>query len=230
MEREALRIDRTLIVEIKSASYILESLARQIVQIGTENKDDIAELLRSFDKKNKEVVSDEFLWIDTNQDIIMSSSVGILNKVSDASDRDYVKKSFAAPWEVHIGRPIKGKVSDIWILPISLGVTDYKGNFIGIIVFSMNVSRLTDELRSIVKDSNMSFSIYTKTFSIITSADAQNPTKEVFIDPEFVKKIQQKKKHAHKAKFMICSPKFTADFIPERNYGSKVCGCYWVGA
>ncbi len=192
MEREALRIDRTLIVEIKSASYILESLARQIVQIGTDNEDEIAELLRSFDKKNKEIVSDEFLWIDTNQDIVMSSSVGVLNKVSDASDRDYVKKSFTAPWEVHIGRPIKGKVSDIWILPVSLGVTDYKGNFIGIIVFSMNISRLTEELRNIVKDSNMSFSIYTKTFSVIASADAQNPAVEADFDPRFVKAMQEK--------------------------------------
>jgi HAMP domain-containing protein len=178
MEREALRIDRALIIEIESASYILQSLARQIVHIGIDDTEAVAELLLSFNRKNAESASDEFLWVDKNQQIIMNSTVGILSKPSDVSDRDYVKKSFTKPWAVNIGRPVRGKVSDIWILPISLGVNDDNGNFIGIIVFSLNLSRLTSELKNIIKESGMNFTIYTNTLSKITSTEEDEQTYE----------------------------------------------------
>jgi hypothetical protein len=81
MEGEAMRIDRSVIVEIKNASYLLESLARQIVQIGSENPDKISLLLRSFDNSNTDR-KDEFAWVDADQEITITSTSGQLEKPS----------------------------------------------------------------------------------------------------------------------------------------------------
>jgi signal transduction histidine kinase len=169
MEGEAMRIDRSVIVEIKNASYLLESLARQIVQIGSENPDKISLLLRSFDNSNTDR-KDEFAWVDADQEITITSTSGQLEKTINVSDRDYVKKSLAKPWQVHIGRPLKARISDRWVLPISIGVTDYRGDFIGILLLSMDMESLTTELSELLKKSKMQFAIFTPTLTLIADS------------------------------------------------------------
>ncbi len=168
MEGEAIRIDRSLIVEIKSASYLLESLARQVVQIGSGDHQKIARLLRSFNDNSQR--NDEFAWMNAEQNVIINSGSGILPKPVNLSDRDYVKKSLAAPWQVHLGRPVKGRVTERWILPLSLGVTDYQGVFVGMIVLNLDIEQLTKELAQITRESGMEFSIYMKTLNLIANS------------------------------------------------------------
>ena len=109
LENDALRIDRALIVETETASYILESLGRQIQATGLEDSNAIAQLFFSFAKTEGPKRS-VFSWVDKNQMLIISSNFGLLDTAIDVSDRDYIKKSIAEPWKVHIGRPIFGRL------------------------------------------------------------------------------------------------------------------------
>ncbi len=169
MEGEALRIDHSLGVEIKSTSYLLESLARQIVQSGAENPENIAHLLRSFDDNNDHR-NDEIAWINADQEVIVNSQSGVLTKVVNVSDRDYVKKALSAPWQVHIGRPLKARTNERWILPLSIGVTDYRGIFVGVLLVSIDIEALTKELAEFLQQSKMEFSIFTPTLTLITDS------------------------------------------------------------
>lgn len=172
LENEAVRIDRALIVEIKNASYLLESLGRQISQSGPEKQQQISRLLRSFnDDAGKDNI---FLWINDSQSVTVSSNHGILPKPVDVSDRDYVKKALAEPWKVQIGRPVLGRVSEKWILPIAMGLTDFDGRHLGIISISLDINALTDEIRADLHYPAVHFAILSKTLTPLTGIDAHD--------------------------------------------------------
>lgn len=188
LQSESLRIDRALIVEIENSSYLLESLARQISQIGPENLNGIARLLRSFnDQGNRD---DVFSWIDARQKVVVSSNRGILGKSIDVSDRDYIKKALTEPWKIQIGRPIQGRVSERWVLPICLGLTDYRGNHVGAILASVDIQGLTEELRKVIRDheNGIDFAIYSTTLNPLT----ETPGRTIFTPQETVEEALKK--------------------------------------
>lgn len=183
LENEAVRIDRALIVEIKNASYLLESLGRQISQYGTpDKKEHISRLLRSFNDDARK--DDIFLWVTPNQHVTISSNRGILPKPVDVSDRDYVKKSLAEPWKIQIGRPILGRVSEKWVLPVSMGLTDFDGKHIGTIVVSLDINALTTEIRNDVHHEGVNFAILSKTLTPLTGVGNKEATQKKLLPTE----------------------------------------------
>ncbi len=166
LSNESTRIDRSLIIEIQNASFVLESLGRQISQVGVQDVVSTARLLRSFDDSSRK--ADMLLWIDNNQKIIITSRNGLLEKSIDVSDRDYVKKALSEPWKIQIGRPILGRVSEKWVLPIAMGMTDYTGKHVGIIMFSMDVNLFSKELKKDLSKQNIEFKILSKTLAPLT--------------------------------------------------------------
>ncbi|MEJ0009583.1 MAG: ATP-binding protein [Alphaproteobacteria bacterium] len=180
MENEALRIDRALIVELENASYLLESLGRQIQASGPDNKEAIAQLFYSF-AKTEGPKSSNFSWIDRNQNLIISSNLGIIDKPIDVSDRDYVKKSIAEPWKVHIGRPIMGRLSQKMVLPMSLGLTDAHGKYAGSVIVALDIQILTDDISRVLKDTGIGFAITNMALTLIT----ETPQAERFFTEHF---------------------------------------------
>lgn len=173
LENEAVRIDRALIVEIKNASYLLESLGRQISQYGVSREENISRLLRSFNDDPRK--DDIFLWIDPEQHVTISSHRGALPKPVDVSDRDYVKMALAEPWQVQIGRPILGRVSEKWVLPVAMGLTDFDGKHIGIILVSLDINALTNEIREEIHHEGVNFAILSKTLTPLTGGGTRQP-------------------------------------------------------
>lgn len=166
LEVEGARIDRTLVIEIENASYLIESLARQMTYHGTEDLTYTAKLLKSFDLNA--TIHNVFSWIDENQYNVVSSNRGVLDKPIDVSDRDFVKKSLAEPWKIQIGRPMEGRVSKKWVIPVAMGLTDDTGKFIGTILISLDISALTEKISRAVDRPGISFALTTSTFAKIT--------------------------------------------------------------
>jgi signal transduction histidine kinase len=171
MENEALRLDRALIVEIENASYVIESIGRQIEAGGSENEDKIAQLFFSF-AKNEGGKKSVFSWINKAQMVSVSNNLGVLPKPIDVSDRDYIKKAIADPWKVHVGRPIEGRTSRKWVLPLSLGLTDKSGAFIGAVVISLDTENLVDAIGRTLKDSGVRFAITNTALTLLTQTTA----------------------------------------------------------
>src|SRR5690606_6659557 len=105
---------------------------------------EIARLLRSFDPNA--TVHNVLTWTDTEQRVLVSSNRGVLDRPIDVSDRDYVKLSLKEPWVIHIGRPIFGRTSEKWVIPVALGIADYTGRYVGAIALSLDIPALSREL------------------------------------------------------------------------------------
>jgi len=166
LETEANRIELTLANKMESANYLLTALGRQIVVNNARDLVELAQILKSYDAKGQ--IYAVFNWISVDQKIIVSSSRGILDKPLDVSDRDYVKKSFIDPWKMHIGRPIEGRVSGRWVIPVAMGLTDYTGKFIGTLIISLDISEITNQVSTLVKRNGISFAIISKTLIPLT--------------------------------------------------------------
>ncbi len=183
MESESLRLDRGLIVQIENASYILESVGREIQATGTTKQDAIAQLFFSFAKTEGPKRSN-FSWINKDQMLTVSSNLGVLAKPIDVSDRDYLKKSIAEPWKVHIGRPIDGRLSQKWVLPMSLGLTDSSGTYAGTVVVALDTSALAEDIGRTLKDSGVRFAITNTALTLLTQTDAATQFFASHFDPK----------------------------------------------
>lgn len=171
LENESLRIDRALIVEIENASYILESVGRQIATMGNPDLEKINQLFQSFDRRDY-AKNSFFSWGNDSQMLVDSSVTGILPQPIDISDRDYVKKAITKPWELHIGRPIQGRISNKWVLPLSLGITNKKGEYLGVLILSLDISNLTREVSKVIKEQGISFAITNLSLTLLTQDSA----------------------------------------------------------
>jgi signal transduction histidine kinase len=193
MESESLRLDRALIVEIENASYILESLGRQIQAGGPDNQDAIAQLFFSFAKTDgpKRGI---FSWATRDQMITVSSNLGVLKTPIDVADRDYMKKSVAEPWKVHIGRPIDGRLSQKWILPLSLGLTDSNGTYAGSVVVALDTEKLANDVGRTLKDSGVRFAITNTALTLLTQIESSQHFYTATFDPKQLAQIDFDKK------------------------------------
>lgn len=161
LEKEAIRIEHTLASEMEGANYMLNALGRQIVLDKHADLTNLAQMLKSFDSKDN--LYSIFSWIGPQQQALVSSNRGILEKPVDLSDRDYVKKVLTDPWHMTIGRPIEGRVSNHWVIPVAMGITDYTGKFIGTLMISLDINVLTERLNKLIKRDGVSFAIVSKT-------------------------------------------------------------------
>jgi two-component system, cell cycle sensor histidine kinase PleC len=157
MEQEALRIERGFTAEISRASYLLEAIGRQILQRGVTDATVIAQMLRSFDTSND--FYSVFLWVDADLRAVTSSRQGVLNPPVDLSDRAYVQKSKLEPFKIQVGRPIDGRISEKKVIPLSMGLTDYTGKYIGSVTLSLDLYALTASMRDYVRNSDIGYAI-----------------------------------------------------------------------
>lgn len=172
LESEALRIDRALIIEIERVSYLLESMGRQI-DLNAPDRE--AQLLNLFDDFSQTLTLQDggFYWIDTQQRIVLSSREGRLERPVDISDRDFMKRAITAPWTIHIGQPVEGRVSKRWVIPIAMGLTDAQDRFVGAISVSLSIKALSQAISQVLKDGAIDFAITNTAFTLLTEMTQQ---------------------------------------------------------
>lgn len=166
LEEESQRIERLLADDVENAGYLLTSLGRQIILNKDRDLTEIAHILKSFDSRG--YLYSVFSFVGSNEKILVSSNRGILDDPVDISDRDYVKMAMNEPWKAQIGRPIEGRVSGRWIIPVIMGITDYTGKFIGSVLISMDINTMTNQISRIVKRDGQEFAIISKSLIPLT--------------------------------------------------------------
>ena len=166
LEKEAARIENTISTEMGNASFMLASLGRQIAIDPDRDYTKLAQALKSFDNKNH--IYSIFSWTDTDKKMVISSNKGVLKEPVDISDRDFIQQAATDTWKMHIGRPIEGRVSGRWVIPVAMGISDYTGKFIGIIALSIDIGVLTEQIRNLVKRDGISFAVVSKELVTLT--------------------------------------------------------------
>ncbi len=188
LENEAVRIDRALIVRMENASYLLESLGRQISHSGSQDLSAISSIFTAFDKQgflNNSVLS----WANEDHFVVTSSNRGILDKPVDITDRDYIKKTISDPWHVKIGRPISGRVSENWVIPLAIGLTDKDDRYVGSVVISVDIDSLTNDINEEIRGSGISFAITSTSMTLLTQVSESRNFYSQYFDIEQLSQI-----------------------------------------
>lgn len=187
MREGATRLEQAFVFDVEQASYLLESIARQALQDETRSLDNIAGFLRSFNTEGG--VFHLFAWADADLRITATSAAGVLKRPLDISDRDYVKRSLIQPWKVHIGRPVEGRLTGKWILPIALGVSDTEGKFLGLVLASISIDKLTAQLERALAAPAIGFGMTTATFLTVAESARQADFINTYFPPTSRQKI-----------------------------------------
>lgn len=87
-----------------------------------------------------------FEWSNHENQCILNSEVGLLKEPIDVTNRSYVRLCREKPWVVHLGPPVYGITTQLWIIPGGIGITDAKGKYKGMITFGINIYHLTEKL------------------------------------------------------------------------------------
>ena len=132
----------------------------------------MATIINSFDT-NPEIYG-LFAWIGPGQKVRVSSNKGILEQPTDVSDRAYLVKSMAVPWKIHIGDPIEGRVSEKWIIPLVMGLTDNRGKYLGTLVISLDIDGITRKAGTVIGEEGLSFAILNESLTLLTQVSG-NP-------------------------------------------------------
>lgn len=159
LEAEALRIDKGFDAEIARAAYVLESIGRQVIQTGTQDKLRIAQIMRAFDNNNAHYSA--FLWLDDELQVVTSSRQGILDTPIDLADRTYLQLSRQYPFRIQVGKPTQGRISERMILPIAMGLADETGRFIGTVSLSVDLNALTRNIEDHIHTPNVGYALLT---------------------------------------------------------------------
>lgn len=172
LEKEAVRIEYRLDAEIERANYILNAMGHHILRSKDTSLLGIAQMLKSFD--NKGGIYSIFTWVGPDQTVLASSNRGILEKPVDMSDRDYVSKALAEPWKMQLGKPIQGRISERWVIPVALGLSDDTGKALGMIVIGLDINTLSDQISQLVRREGISFAIVSKNLTPLTQVSPDN--------------------------------------------------------
>lgn len=173
MHQAALRMDNALAHEISHARYVMEAIGKQIIGNGGNNYASISRVFQSFNSTNGEdrII---FSWVNRDQQLVVNSHFGVLDNPINVSDRDYVKRALAEPWRITLGRPIKGRLSKQWVLPMSIGISADSGTFLGVLYMGLIIDRLSEEAKKAIGDDAISFAITNRAFSTLKDSSAAN--------------------------------------------------------
>ncbi len=172
LSAEASRIDSSLSNAVDNAAYILHSLAKQVLMVGADDEDKIAEVLHTFDSKPE--IYGLFGWINAKDRLTISSNIGVNKPGTDVSDRKYLSESKSKPWQVHAGEPISGRVSGKWVIPIVMGVTDKRGKYLGTLIVSLDIDGLTGQIEGIIRLDGLSFALLSHGMAYLSEVSNYN--------------------------------------------------------
>lgn len=165
LEAEALRIDKGFDGEISRAAYVLESIGRQVIQAGTDDKVRIAQIMRAFDNNNEQY--SVFLWLDKDLQVVTSSRQGVLDTPINLADLAYLQQSQQTPFRIQVGKPAKGRITERLVLPMAMGLTDHTGKFIGSVALHIDLETLTSSIKDYIHNSSVGYTLLTDNLTIL---------------------------------------------------------------
>lgn len=141
----------------------MEYLTNQISK-DPHNSEFIYMLLSAYDTKHKvnNIVSwNMFTWIDSEWNIIVDGQKGIFDKPRQIY-RPYLDMTKAHPNSMHVGIPRYGAVSNRWLIPAGMGVTDKNDTYLGAVIFGFDISDLKHKMQTFVDNSKIEFYLIDK--------------------------------------------------------------------
>ncbi len=172
LENQSSRIEKSLVDNIEYSSYLMKYLGDQIKNNPNDLKS-IDHLLSSFGLKSStdnETPWNMFSWVNTNMDVVVNSSLGIIKPIS-VNNRDYAPLTVLEPGVIHLGKASFGRVSGEWIIPAGMGFVDRDEKYVGAIVFGFQINKLAERLWHSTTEPNISFAVFDYQMDQVLNSD-----------------------------------------------------------
>lgn len=110
-----------------------------------------------------------FDWVDKNNQQTVNTMTGIeLQNPQDMSLRSYTRDARLDPWRLKFVAPLMGHPSNIYVIPVGVGVVNQNKNYLGTIVAGIDINKLVNKIvaelefgdQFVVIDSNSSDFIF----------------------------------------------------------------------
>ncbi len=181
MIEKARTVKRIMKDEINKIKYQLTYAASRISRSHTSYKK-INDLLSSLSRNsygNESALSwNSYTWIDTKDRISVDGTYGILRSKLDASGRDYLRFTKFKRGELFLGKAVYGKLSQRLIVPVSIGVYSRNSNYVGTLVFGLDVEKIINKINLTVNNDNLTFLIYKEGNLLVSSQEITEPVAE----------------------------------------------------
>lgn len=173
LESQASRVEHSFTDTINYTSYLMDYINTQIKEKGSNNLDYINTLLASFrldPTVNNAIPWNMFSWVNADLKLIVNSDVGILDIPYDMKNRDYIPYTVTKPGVILLGKPTYGKISDKWIIPAGMGVTDKEGKYLGAMIFGFNVASFERKLEQSINIPGVYFAFIDEELQVIAES------------------------------------------------------------
>jgi len=156
------------------SNIILHTVNQKIIQDKLYKADEIFSTLadiNQFSQSNNfnNDISSVIYWIG-NDNYLLSSSAGKINKPINLSARKYLEDANKNVGKITISEPVIGAISNEYILPIALTATGSKGYIIGTSVLAINIKEIINKINSLNIE-NGDFAIFYQNKLLLSSSD-----------------------------------------------------------
>ncbi len=170
----SIKIFRELFAVDDYAKFTLAKINQTILQKKIYSSEEIFAVLSEINKlgqiKNSDLALFSVLYWIGNDNYLLASSSGKINKPIDLSSRQYLENSNKDTSEIIFSSPVVGSVSNEDILPIALTLTSEKGYIVGTSVLSVQIKELLGKLLQL-KASDEEFIILSRNNVLLSSHD-----------------------------------------------------------
>lgn len=174
LELQADRLQRSYTQLIDFTSHEMTYIGRRIASKNAD-LEFTGRLLRTFRSQPNDILAwSTFSWANENHLILATNNFGVIEPLKDLSNRDYIPKTKAEPYKIHLGKAVYGLVSNQWVIPGGMGITNEEGEFIGSVVTGINIPKLEQELDKIIGSNEISFAIFDSDNKIVMKSYSFN--------------------------------------------------------
>ncbi|MES2961571.1 MAG: hypothetical protein V4694_04220 [Pseudomonadota bacterium] len=93
----------------------------------------------------------KFSWGDKKHRFSVNTLDGIMKNRESLADRNYTWRSKYEPWVLQFSKPDVGKMSNTLILPVAVGISNSRDEFMGTVISGINIKELLNRSEDVVK-------------------------------------------------------------------------------
>ncbi len=171
------QVEKLISSDVRYLKYQLFYVSQQIKTVDTD-KDviGITKILSSFTFRTKDQLDvfinwNSFSWVDKKNKMISDGVHGLIKNPIDVSGRDYLKKTTENSDQLVFGEAVLGVLSNRLIIPIGVGVFSQQQQYLGTLVFGLDMEIVLQKILRLIGDEDFDFVIINNNKIAIESAN-----------------------------------------------------------
>jgi two-component system sensor histidine kinase ChiS len=164
-------LDRELSESFGIVTHYARFLGNKITQNNDLDQNYIKQVFSTegYYDPNNENIWTKFGWVNINKKLFIINNSKLEER--DLSVRSFLEKTPLHPNKIEFSAPALGIMSDQWVLPAGIGVTNKKKEFLGTINTGFHLERLAKKLELLFDRKNLVFMLFNDEMKFVLGSD-----------------------------------------------------------